>query len=293
LAPVGPNGEPLLCLALQQAARAGFQKAILVVGATTSAAIREALAGEWRPHLPIEIVSQERVGPPRARPWGTVAALLAAGLTSDVVVANGDDLYGEVGLRDALAWMATRSKSAAAGIFYPVGATVTERGVSRGLPTIVDGRMTGIVEQRDVRRVHGVVRLADGTVLAEDRPVSMNLWCLRRSALSEMARGFDRFVEANGVERAVGVGVAKAAKGNGVSEGARGSKAVGGPDGVKRADGVGGVDGTAEFGLPTALGDLAASMRIDARVTDSMWLGVTYAEDVADVREALGRREGS
>jgi bifunctional N-acetylglucosamine-1-phosphate-uridyltransferase/glucosamine-1-phosphate-acetyltransferase GlmU-like protein len=247
LAPVGPNGEPLLYLALQQAARTGFQRAIVVVGDTTSAAIREALTGRWQPDIGLTIVSQEAVGPARNRPWGTVAAVLAAGLASDVVVANGDDLYGEAGLTAARDWMQERPASDAAGIFYSAGTTVADRGVSRGVPTVVRGRMRGIVEQRDVRRSGGVVTLSDGTMLAEDQPVSMNLWCLRRSALRELASGFERFVDASAS------------------------------------------DETAEYGLSTALGQLAGTLRIDARLTRSTWHGVTYAADVADVRAALSR----
>jgi MobA-like NTP transferase domain len=250
LAPVGPNGEPLLNLALQQATAAGFKRAIVVVGDATSAAIRVALTGKLQPDIGLTFVSQEVVGPARDRPWGTAAAVLAAGLDSDVVVANGDDLYGEAGLFAARDWMKERPTSDAAGIFYPVGATVSDRGVSRGVPTIARGRVRGIIEQRDVRRVGGVVTLSDGTVLTEDQPVSMNLWCLRQSALRELAKGFERFVAASAA------------------------------------------DPTAEYGLSTALGQLGDTLRIDARLTRSTWHGVTYAADVAAVREALCRGQG-
>ncbi len=249
LAPVGPCGEPLLYMALQQASAAGFARAVVVVGAASSLPIREALQGRWRPALPVSFERQDSIGPERGRPRGTVAAVLAAGEHGDVVIANGDDLYGVCGLRTALNWTAQHTGGDAAGVFYPVGPTVlapgVDNGVSRALPTVVDGRLTGIAEQRDVHRLAGTVRLADGTVLADDQPVSMNLWCLRQQALIKLRQALDRFVEASG------------------------------PDAVS------------EYGLPEALADLATEMHIDALITRSPWHGVTYARDVEYVRVAL------
>jgi hypothetical protein len=199
--------------------------------------------------MSVSFVDQSTVGPTRTKPWGTAAAVVAAGVGRDLVVANGDDLYGEGALRTALDWVTAPRHSDAAGIFYPIGPTVADLEVSRGVPTIVDGRVTAIHEHLGIRRVNGVVRLANGAELPNDRPVSMNLWCLRRSVLRLMATGFDRFVEAS-------------------------------------AD-----DETAEYGLSTVLGGLAAGLHIDALVTNSQWFGVTHEQDVALVREALCRKD--
>ena len=255
LAPVGPQGEPLLYVALQQAAAAGFGRAVVVVGAASSAPIRQALEQIWRTALDVSFVSQDSIGPARKRPWGTVAAVLAAGEHRDVVVANGDDLYGVVGLRAARTWLLDHEGGDAAGIFYPVGPTVPvggkSKGVSRAVPAIDDGRMTGIREQRDVYRAANTVRLADGTVLAETQPVSMNLWCLRREIVGRLQQGFALFVDACAP------------------------------------------DDASEYGLPGALAELATEMRIDALVTSSPWHGVTYATDVEHVRDALRNEQTS
>ena len=114
VAPVGPAGEPLVVLGVQQAAAAGFETIVVVVGPATEAAVSAALASH--PSRASVTMAHQRVDLQRTRPWGTVDALLSgvgpmrgAGLggeaqsasvqlddawSAGLVVANGDDLYG-------------------------------------------------------------------------------------------------------------------------------------------------------------------------------------------------------
>ena len=208
LAPVGPNGEPLLAVALDQAAEAGFDRAIVVVSDATGDAIRSALGN---PALPVTFVAQGSVGPPRAKPWGTTAAVIAVGIDHDIVVANGDDLYGIAGLTMARRWMGSSSPAHAAAVLYPVGRTMSSRGgVSRALPVIEHGRLVGLDEQRDVERIAGVVRLAEGRALADEQPVSMNLWCLRTAALRSLQRACTDFLRDHDGDEAAELGLSSA-----------------------------------------------------------------------------------
>ena len=244
LAPVGPDGEPLLFVALRQAADAGFDRAVVVVGEQTEQPILHALA---TPPLPVSFRLQGRIGPARLKPWGTTEAVLSAAVDGDLVVANGDDLYGIEGLSVARGWMLSGSGADGAAVLYEAGRTMSSRGgVSRAVPTIVEGRLVGLVEERDVcRGPDGVIRTTDGRALAEEQPVSMNLWCLRATAIEALRVSFRAFRDRN-------------------------------------AD-----DADAELGLSTALGELLGFLRFDALVTRSPWHGVTFAADVADVRAAL------
>ena len=244
LAPVGPDGQPLLAIALRQAADAGFDRAVVVVGEQTEQPIRHALGA---PPLPVSFRLQGRIGPARLKPWGTTAAVLSAVGHSDLVIANGDDLYGVEGLAAARDWITSASGADGAAVLYEAGRTISSRGgVSRAVPTITDGRLVGLVEERDVcRGPDGVIRTTDGRGLAEEQPVSMNLWCLRLTAIEALQVSFRLFVARN-------------------------------------ADDV-----DAELGLSTAIGELLGALRVDALVTRSPWHGVTFASDVADVRAAL------
>lgn len=244
LAPVGPDGEPLLFVALLQAADAGFDRAVVVVGEATKEPIRNALSST---PLPVSFSRQGRIGRERHKPWGTTEAVLSAAVEGDLVVANGDDLYGIEGLSVARDWMLAGSGADGAAVLYEAGRTMSSRGgVSRAVPTIIDGRLVGLVEERDVcRGPDGVIRTTDGRALAEEQPVSMNLWCLRRTAIEALQVSFRSFSDRN-------------------------------------ADDV-----DVELGLSTAIGELLGLLRFDALVTSSPWHGVTFAADVADVRAAL------
>lgn len=181
LAPVGPDGEALLRLALDQARRAGFTSAVIVVGPLTRDAIIGALTD---PPIPVSFADQvPRVG--SGKPWGTVDALIATGLKGPLVVANGDDIYGVAALSDAR--LATQGDDIdGAAIMFPVGRTLSGvGGVSRAEPVIGDdGLLCALSERRDVQRVGESIVDGTGRVLGEGDPVSMNLW-----AFSELAVG--------------------------------------------------------------------------------------------------------
>ena len=186
LAPVGPDHEALLILSLDQARRAGFTSAVIVVGPLTRDAIVSALSD---PPISVSFADQVGRGGGSGKPWGTVDALASTGLRGPLVVANGDDLYGVPALADALA--ATRRHDIdGAAVMFPVGRTLSGvGGVSRAEPVIDDaGLLRALTERRGVER-HGEV-ITDGTghVLEADAAVSMNLWALCAPAVAALAK---------------------------------------------------------------------------------------------------------
>lgn len=261
LAPVGLGGEPLLAVGIGQAVSAGFTSIVVVTRPELREATEVVAAATRAAHgIDVVLVDQAGVGPRRDKPWGTVAALLAGiprsaddGSATPVVVANGDDLYGIEGLRQARVAAvslvdAADPSPAAVCIAYPFASSVLGEsehatgasggGVSRGLCRVdATGRL---LELHEGRHLH------PGDV-EPDAPVSMNLWALGPRVLTELRSQFGDFVATHDDD----------------------------PD--------------AELGLPDALGALVAHGRLYARVvvTDSRWLGVTFADDVERVRAAL------
>lgn len=186
LAPVGPDHEALLDLSLDQAKRAGFTEAVIVVGPLTRGAIVGALTN---PPIPVSFADQVGRGGGTGKPWGTVDALASTALHGPLVVANGDDLYGVAALADAFA-ATQQSEIDGAAVMFPVGRTLSGvGGVSRAEPVIdEDGLLRALTERRGVERVDGVIADGGGHVLDDDAAVSMNLWAFRPNAVDALRR---------------------------------------------------------------------------------------------------------
>lgn len=259
--PVGPAGEPLGAYTAFDARAADFGELVLVTRPGAEADVGAVFVGALG-DVPIRCVPQRYPFPPhtsppvgRTRPWGTAHATLAAAATIDgsFAVANADDAYG----LDALAAL-RRALSAAAPdevvlVTYPAGDVLSSAGgVSRGwVRTNADG-IVEVLEVHDLRRTHdgtleGVTEEGETVELDQDTPVSMNLWGLTSGAVAALREGWVRFVH----------GLARA------------------PDGPLLA----------EFGLSTALTELARAGRVTLRpVAGGMhWFGMTFADDRARV----------
>ena len=191
LAPVGPGREALLILALEQARRAGFTTAVVVVGPQTRDAIVSALSD---PPIPVSFANQVGRNGGVGKPWGTVDALASTGLAGPLVVANGDDLYGVPALADALA-ATQRNDIDGAAVMFPVGRTLSGvGGVSRAEPVVdEDGLLRALTERRGVERHGDVITDGTGHVLEADAAVSMNLWAFCAPAVAALDEMGDAF----------------------------------------------------------------------------------------------------
>jgi hypothetical protein len=162
LAPVGPDHEPLIVISLAQAASAGFRDAVLVVSEATEHAVAAAVSSAA---VPCRFVRQD-VATGRTKPLGTVDAVSRVGAERDVVVANGDDLYGEAALRAAYGWSVDAAAAGASGadgaaVLFVLDATLTDGdGVSRGVVELgPGGHLMGLAEHRDVLRRRTLMEL--------------------------------------------------------------------------------------------------------------------------------------
>lgn len=262
LAKVGPNDESILAMTISQAQQAGFESVIVVVSKRTSQAIVETLDKESV--LPFIAVHQDVVGPPRAKPWGTVAAILAAAtVAQEFVVANGDDLYGVEALHEAQRRSnETNDGSDAVAILFRLQNTHRgNAGVSRAVAEINhDGRLQSLAEHRNVKPVAGADGQIDsytsdlGVTIKRDSPTSMNLWVMRSNTLRALSKTFEDFV----LETNIG-------------------------------EDNSGYSSEREIGLPQTINalNLANVIRVGTSIVDSETLGVTFAEDVEPVRNAL------
>lgn len=95
-ATVGPNGETLIEISMDQAISGGAEKIIFIVGEKTEAPFKEKFGDSYK-GIPIFYAKQEFNSAERDKPWGTCDALISAKpyIDGPFVVCNGDDLYGE------------------------------------------------------------------------------------------------------------------------------------------------------------------------------------------------------
>lgn len=257
--PVGPGGEPLGAYTAYDALRAGFDEIVLVArpGAEdeVSTVFREAL-GQQAPLrvVPQQLERAERADVPtdRSRPWGTAHAALAAAQHIDgaFAIANADDAYGRAALTALRRTMTSAHPGEVVLVGYRAGDVLSaEGGVSRGwIRRHPEGRV-------DVTEVHGLLRselpgVLEGTTesgrlvrLPDDAPVSMNLWGLTAEAVEALREGWRDFLRLLPKE----------------GDGRR----------------------TAEYGLSTALTELARLGRVELRpeLGGTEWFGMTFAAD--------------
>jgi NDP-sugar pyrophosphorylase family protein len=211
LAAVGSAGEALLDYTISDARQAGAGAVVLIV--------RQAIAEDVADHLRRFHADADRFvlvcqdadpeAPPRERPWGTGHAILTARnhVAGSFAVVNADDYYSPAGF-ETLAGAFRRDPAGAELhlVAYRLAATLSPRGpVSRGVCDVSDAdRLRSITEHLAIERdADGRIRSATsaegaaGTerqVLADDTPVSMNLWGLHADVFEHLARGFTDFV---------------------------------------------------------------------------------------------------
>jgi hypothetical protein len=212
LEPVGPHGETLPQYTVYDAMRAGFRRVVFVVHPDAAGLLGDHLGPRLPPEVEPSFVSQTAASQARhrAKPWGTGAAVLAAGgeLAGPFAVANADDLYGRGAFEEAARHL--RSARADGQCRHAlVGFRLRETlsgagGVSRAICQVsACGSLLGVQEVLEVRdTAQGVVGRAAATgerrILVGSELVSMNLWAFFPDVLPHLARAFERFYARHG-----------------------------------------------------------------------------------------------
>jgi len=262
---VGPNGEWLLEYSIYDAMQVGFERVVLVIQGDQESSFRErlphrlldrvAFAHQRLNDVPAGVV----VPPGRTKPWGTGHAVLSARHVIDgrFAVINADDFYG----RGSYARLAEFANDAlherSIGLIgFEVRKTLSTHGtVSRGICRVsAEGFLVDIVE-----RVRVGLDGADcvywddqGTPhpIPRDARASMNMWAFPAGFIDSLEQAFETFVRSPTVS-------------------------------LDRD----------EFFLPAAV---ARRMGRDGYIvhvlpTDAEWMGLTFREDVNQIRSALER----
>ena len=267
---VGPNGEVIMDYSIHDALEAGFNRVIFIIRHDIQELFDQIIGDRIRKACAqkgVEVLCayQEKEILPggfvcpaeRAKPWGTGHALLSCKgmLHGGFAVLNADDYYGKDAFVRAYQFLDSLEADNVGTyglIGFRLGNTLSDHGgVTRGLCRTEDGWLTHIQETKNVVKIPGGARaeiLGEVRDLEEDIPVSMNMWCFTPDVLDKLEARFIEFL---------GEGGLTAPK--------------------------------SEFLIPSEMGVLLqrSAARIRVLPTTSQWFGMTYAEDMPNVRAAF------
>ncbi len=198
LAAVGPEGEVILDYTIRDAVAAGVDDVVLIVRTDirddTEAHVREIHGDD----LPLTLVCQDELGPPREKPWGTVHAVLSAAevVHAPFILANADDYYGPRSFELAYDRLGALSPTRGLLVAFEVGKTLPASGtVTRGVCDVRDGLLVRIDETDGVHFTdHGAVAAGDREIDPRT-PVSMNLWAFDPSITKALQQRWEEFYE--------------------------------------------------------------------------------------------------
>lgn len=116
--------------------------------------------------------------PERVKPWGTGHAVLSCDglIDGPFAVINADYYYGKTGFKKASKFLEDEPESYAL-IGYILKNTLSENGgVTRGICTTKDGRLTEIKETKNIVKTETGAAV-NGRAVDPESLVSMNFWC--------------------------------------------------------------------------------------------------------------------
>ena len=265
--PVDREGHSIIDFSMYDARRAGFRDLVFIIKREHDALFRERIGNRMERFFNVEYVYQELTDIPdgctvpegRVKPWGTGQAVACCRnvLHGPFAVINSDDFYGRTAFSEIYDFLRTNDdEHCYAMVGYRVRNTVTEFGsVARGVCHVQDGMLLDITERTKIfKRGQDAAYTEDDETfvpLAGDSLVSMNFWGFTPQILEEIWDKFPGFLEEN-------------LKTN--------------PE-------------KCEFYLPTVVNNQLSEGRAQVRVLPCMesWYGVTYKEDLPNVKAAIGR----
>lgn len=270
LDPMTENGSFIIDFSIHDAIVAGFDRVVFLIKEENLELFRETVGNRVAEKIRVEYAFQRVSDLPdgssvpegRIKPWGTGHAVWCVRdlVKDNFAVINADDFYGRdtflrlaehLGRADA-----TQAPAHHCMVGFRLGNTLTENGtVSRGHCTVDEnGMLESVTERTKIKKTaDGAAYLAeDGETwigLSPDTIVSMNCWGFTPAIFARLETGLATFLSSLG-------------------------------DNLQKA----------EYYLPFAVDEQRRDGLCDVRVypTLSRWYGVTYAEDKASVKAAIG-----
>lgn len=251
---IGPNGELLMEYSIHDAIKNGCSKVVVLSNHKCIPELKIKLS-YLTSKIKVDYVDQFKFDPSypkyRKKPWGTGHAVLSCAkfISEPFLLINADDFYGHDAYFKAKEMMGHIDFQNYGMIAYKLENTLSKfGGVSRGLCHTHDNELLDVKEQLGIE-FHDKIITCDekNAELDGTQLVSMNLWILNPSVFRHLKKAFEAFHNINK---------------NNKSE---------------------------ELFLPAVINDLIRNEHLSVRVntTDASWLGLTYAEDLDQVKASI------
>ena len=262
LTPIGPNGEIIMEYSIRDAVAAGFTRVVFIIRRDLEELVRREIGDRMQSVCQIDYAFQEMSDIPegytvpegRVKPWGTGQAVLACRdiVHEPFVIINADDYYGKeafVKVHDFLMEHYEDEHQYCMAGFILKNTLSEYGGVSRGICTLDEnGYLKKVTEEYRICKTEKGAIGSSNVVLDEDTYVSMNMWGATPDLMKELEKEFVHFMASVDPE-----------------------------------------DLKAEFLLPKCIDQMLKEDRITVAVleTKDRWYGITFKEDVEEVREAF------
>ena len=259
---VGPKQELIIDYSVYDAKKAGFNKVVFIIKEEQLEKFKNLIGDKVEKFIDVEYVFQTMDNVPdfvkipegRTKPWGTAQAIYCAkdAITEPFVVINADDFYGQHAFIEAARILNSDNKYSTIG--YKAKNTMTENGtVKRGVIKEENGLLKSITESKlkyvDGKIVATPLGSNESFIVEDDDLVSMNMLTFDLSIFDYIEKNMVTFFKENE---------------NDLNE--------------------------CEYLIPVLLNKLVhEGLKVKCGKTDSEWYGITYKEDVEEVKENLKR----
>ena len=258
--PVGPNGEFIIDYSIYDAIRAGFTKVVFIIKKENYEVFKETIGKRIESKIKVEYAFQDNLDIPegynipsdRIKPFGTGHALYCArnNINEPFMVISADDFYGSEPFK--LVYDSLKRKEYSI-IGYQIGNTLTDNGaVKRGVCFNNGENLDKIIESKVEKKGNKVIGIplegGEEYEIELDHPVSMLMYGLLPELIDFVKEDIKVFFEKNKKDLS-----------------------------------------TCEYYLPTLLNDFKQKNSINLKLipTKSVWKGITYKEDLDDLKEYI------
>ena len=270
IADVDGRGHALIDYAVYDAAVAGFEEVVFIIRKDIADDFKNAVGNRIAKKIPVTYVYQSldmipedlTVPEDRKKPWGTTHAIWCCRDVlkgRDFLTVNADDFYGRQAFVDAISFFKEDAPDNLYGIIgYNVVSTLNEKfTVSRGICSVDDNDMLKRIDERKEIKLEagrGYYTIDGGVtynLIATDAVASMNLWAFRPAFIEDLVVSFESRLRA----------------------------------GIQNEPLI--FEETLSDAVQNILERNAGSVKIVR--TDAKWFGMTYREDVEQVKAELDR----
>lgn len=270
IADVDGRGHALIDYAVYDAVVAGFEEVVFIIREDIAEDFKNAVGNKIAEKLPVTYVYQsldmipEGVTVPedRKKPWGTTHAIWCCRNVlkgRDFLTINADDFYGRQAFVDAISFFNEAGADNEYGIIgYNVVSTLNEKfTVSRGICSVDENDMLKRIDERKEIKLEagrGYFTVDGGVtynLVPADAVASMNMWAFRPAFIEDLVENFEKRLKC-GIEK----------------------------EPLKFEE-------TLSDAVQNILERNAGRVKIVR--TDAKWFGMTYREDVEQVKNELDK----